>query len=78
MFLAWMFTRDGTVSFTFLGNVKVIYHNDLAINTWKIEPKLIVLTDQYGNRFREEDAILDASVALQVRNGLVSQIEIYF
>lgn len=43
----WMFTEEGTVSFTFLGEVQVIYHNPTKADSWTITPTSIKVQNNF-------------------------------
>ena len=74
----WLFTQEGTVTFTFLGEVQVTYHNPLKANTWTISPKstTVVYKDKTTASFN--DGIIRGTVAASVRSMDVSSIEIYY
>lgn len=75
----WLFKSDNTLSFNFLGNIKVIYHIFKAQETYKgcsIE-KIKLL---YGNGREEviEGGVIKGDKAEDVRNRLIKNIDIYF
>jgi len=74
----WLFTDAGTVEFTFLGSVKVTYHNTLRLDTWNIVPKTAVCTDKLGHASFDDDAIFDSIYANKVRGGDIESIDVYF
>jgi len=74
----WLFNQDGELSFTFLGQVKVTYHNPSLTDTWKITPKNAVLVDSFGHSNYDDDAIFDDITANKVRNGEIVAIDVYY
>ena len=74
----WLFTEEGTVSFTFLGATKVTYHNPLKTNTWSMVPKSMVLVGLDGNTVTLAEATAQGPVAEDVRNQKFSTIDIFF
>lgn len=75
----WLFTEQGTVTFTFLGRCAVVHHNpnrtDLAGNQ---QPLRIVLHTEDGATLDFAQGDIAAPYAAQVRDGLVRRIETYF
>jgi hypothetical protein len=74
----WMFTEEGTVTTTFLGSVKVVYHNPTKADTWKISPKSASMITVKGKTITSEDGTFKADYAELVRNLDVTSIDIYF
>lgn len=74
----WLFTEEGTVSFTFLGEVKVTYHNPSKEDSWTMSPKssIVVYKDQTSTTFAE--GIIRGKVAESVRSLNVATIDIYY
>jgi hypothetical protein len=77
----WMFADDGTLSFTFLGNVEVTYHNPKKLDTWNASPASITVTSRDGTALA---TILggiipnDMSTAENVRSGLIGKIDVHY
>ena len=67
------FFADGTVTFTFLGTIRVTYHNESRIDTF--DPDFAI--DRYVVDGKEVDTIR-GSLAEAVRNRTVKTIDIYF
>ena len=74
----WLFTEEGTVSFTFLGEVKVTYHNPSKEDSWTMSPKssIVVYKDQTSTTFAE--GIIRGKVAESIRSLNVATIDIYY
>lgn len=74
----WLFTEEGTVTFTFLGEVKVTYHNPSKADSWTLTPKstTVVYKDRTSNTFTE--GIIRGKVAESVRSLNVATIDIYY
>ena len=74
----WMFTEEGTVSFTFLGEVSVTYHNPEKVDTWTVTPKTTSIVYLGGATFDSEDGLLRGEVAESVRNLQVQSIDVFY
>ena len=75
---SWLFTEDGIVSFTFLGDVLVTYHNPFKVDSWTISTKSAKIYFKDGTSAEYDDAILKGKVAEKVRSGFVDSIDIYY
>ncbi|TMW70934.1 hypothetical protein [Alteribacter natronophilus] len=76
----WMFTEDGEVSFTFLGNVNVTYVNSERQDTFgqdAVKPVKfeVIWTDGTTGSFESDRLTGDTSAAL--RNGEISELKVY-
>mmetsp|Transcript_28438 Transcript_28438/g.28753 ORF Transcript_28438/g.28753 Transcript_28438/m.28753 type:complete len:1169 (+) Transcript_28438:76-3582(+) len=75
----WMFTKDDNIaSSTFLGTIKVVYHNPNRIDTWTSVPKSVTMTTLTGKTISSDNGILVGENALLVRNQGVTLIDVYF
>ena len=74
----WLFTEEGTVTFTFLGEVQVTYHNPSKADTWNITPTSTTVVYKDKTTYTTTDATLHGKVAASIRNLEVSSIEIYY
>jgi len=74
----WLFTEEGTVSFTFLGSITVTYHNPTKSDTWKMTPKSAVVVGNDGHSFVDNDGILEGAIALSARSGGIQSIDVFF
>jgi hypothetical protein len=74
----WMFTMAGTASFTFLGAVRVTYHNPLQLDSWTINPRAVkvVYTDKSSAEFLAGP--LTGRVAERVRALDVFSIDVFY
>ncbi|MFD1020966.1 cellobiose phosphorylase [Thalassobacillus hwangdonensis] len=73
----WLFTEDGTVSFTLLGQTKVTYHNPDRKNTFGedgAEVQSYKLTYRDGKEQTIEGAVLAGMEAEAVRNGEIVEM----
>ena len=75
---SWLFTDVGTVTFTFLGSVRVTYHNPQKSNTWQITPKTATVTGIDGFQQVFANGIVEGGAADNVRSGRVAAIDIYY
>lgn len=74
----WLFSDDGTVSFTFLGSVKVTYVNPNKVDTWKISPTSATITGLDGNTELDIDGVIGSVHAQRVRNLEIKEITVYY
>lgn len=75
---AWLFTDDGVVSFTFLGTVKVTYHNPNKLNTWNLKAQTAELIGKDGKKVVADQGIIEGAIAEGVRSGQYLSIDVYF
>lgn len=73
----WLFTDDGLASFTFLGSVKITYHNPTKVDTWTVSPSRAELAGVDGMVI-ESGAIIEDVLAESVRNGKIASIDVFF
>ncbi|MNI89418.1 hypothetical protein D3C73_1468130 [compost metagenome] len=74
----WLFTKEGELSFTFLGETKVIYRNPLRIDTYRGEIKPLRHNLHYrdGSVKPMEGAVLGQAEAVAVRDNKIIRIEV--
>jgi len=75
---AWLFNDQGIVSFTFLGTVKVTYHNPLGKDTWTMTPQSIIVTGLDGLLQTFQGGVITSPTAALVRSQHVSTIDVYY
>lgn len=74
----WLFDMNGKISFIFLSEILVTYHNLLKVDTWTISPKACKVTYKDGTYAEYDDAVLKGKVAERVRSLQVSSIDIFY
>ena len=76
----WLFTTEGTVSFRFLGQCTVTYHNPQRRDTFAGEMLIrrIALRIATGERVELSGDLIGSEYAALVRDGQVKQIDVYF
>ena len=77
----WLFDEKGIVSFKFLGNVEVTYHNPKKSKTFgkgSVTAKKIVLSMVDGRRINIDGDEIGEPFSKNVRNGEVNSIEVYY
>lgn len=74
----WLFTDDGTITFTFLGSVLITYHNTARTDTWNLVIKNSVVTDASSNNFYVDGEVFESLWANRIRQGGVTSIDLYF
>jgi hypothetical protein len=74
----WLFDTNGQISFKFLGQVPVTYHNPQRADTWNLVPSKIRLRTSNNQRFDFPQADLPSPYAKMVRDREVALIEIFF
>ena len=72
----WLFTNEGTLTFTFLGQCRVTYHNPDRIDTWRAVCGTIHLLTRDGQSNSFEGGAIPAPFAEMVRSGQVQAIDI--
>jgi hypothetical protein len=75
---AWLFTKEGEVSFRFLGSCTVTYKNPGRVDTWKASPKRAALHLAGGTTVEIDGAVIEMPYAEQVRDGAVTAIDVWF
>ena len=77
----WLFTQEGRVSFRFLGQCTVTYHNPRRLDTFRpgVAPQRTQLFDAQGKLlFSATGNNLDGPYAAWVREGKVARIEVFY
>ena len=76
----WLFNDEGKLSFRFLGQCWVTYHNPSRHNTYdkKISARKINLQFEDGRQNEIEAGTISAPLAEMVRTGKFRQIDVYF
>ena len=74
----WLFTEEGQVNFTFLGEIAVTYHNPNKVDTWTTQPTRASVVYLGGAEFESADGVLRGDVATSVRNRQVASIDVFF
>lgn len=74
---SFLFPESGVVSFTFLGTVRVTYHNPSRRDTWVLRP-VTVVTVSNGFEQRYDSDTLDANVVKKIRNEEIQSIDVYY
>ena len=76
----WFFTDQGTVSFLFLGQCDVTYHNPSRLDTFGdgVEPRRIVLSPSESDSVEIEGGTIGAPWAEKIRDGEVHRLEVFF
>jgi len=75
----WLFNVEGKLSFRFLGNCWVTYHNPGRQNTYgeKVLPHKITLRLQDDRLVEIESGIISSPFAGMARTGKIKQIDVY-
>ena len=74
----WLFTEEGLVTFTFLGEVQVTYHNPTKADTWTITPESAVVMYKDHTSTTFTGGVIRGAVAESVRSLFVASIDIYY
>lgn len=76
----WLFDEQNTLSFKFLGNCMVTYHNPQRLNTYQpgFRFEKMLLKMQSGGTVELSGSVIPAPYAAQVREGMVESIEVFF
>jgi hypothetical protein len=75
---AWLFTKEGELSFRFLGSCTVTYKNPQRLDTWTASPKRAVLHLGGGKTVEIDGPAIPMPYAEQVRDGAVTAIDVWF
>lgn len=78
---SWLFTEEGTASFTFLGEVEVTYNNPSGKDSWLLTQKSATMHAKDGMGWTEETAeggLFTKKQALRVREGQVKSITVNY
>ncbi len=76
----WLFKKDNTYSFKFLGKVSVTYHNPRKKDTFgenAVRPRKINFSDKDNRPVEIASDTIPSLYALQIRSGLIKQIDIH-
>ncbi len=81
----WLFTEQGTITFKFLGQCVVTYHNPRRVDTYNAATQIrrIVLIDRAGESIElagdiiSAASIIGAPWAAQIRSGEVARLDLY-
>jgi hypothetical protein len=76
----FLFTSEGTVSFLFLGSVRVTYHNPENQNTWdaSMSIKSLKLITSNGKAILVTGGTLNEPYSKLVRDKLVESVDVFF
>ncbi len=76
----WLFTDEGKLSFRFLGQCWVTYHNPDRLNTYdkKVSTKKIILQMANERNIEIEAGTISAPLAEMVRTGEIKQMDVFF
>ncbi|HZU86691.1 MAG TPA: hypothetical protein VFF78_04365, partial [Anaerolineaceae bacterium] len=74
----WLFTDEGKLSFTFLGNCQVTYHNPARRDIFEPKAAIVHLRLADGQQIEFPGDIIPQPYAEMVRSGGVASIDIYF
>jgi hypothetical protein len=78
---AWLFRADGTLGFTFLGRVAVVYHNLGGGDLFSADHPVIrriVLTSESGERAVIAQPVVTEPWASRIRTRQVTKIDVHF
>ncbi|MFX0182103.1 MAG: cellobiose phosphorylase [Candidatus Hodarchaeota archaeon] len=77
---SWLFDENGSVTFNFLGNCALTYHNPQKLNTFNnsIKIKEINLEIREGDIINLKGGKIRAPYALMIRKGKINSISIFF
>jgi hypothetical protein len=76
----WLFDKDGTVTFTFLGSCRVVYHNPRKLDTSVgdgLEPHRITLHTTDDQTIEILGGVIGVPYAGMVRDGQVDSIDLF-
>jgi hypothetical protein len=74
----WLFDGDNRVSFNFLGNTRVTYHNPNRVNTYEGRAKKSTVILKDGTRVEFEDGVITEPCSSEIRAGRAESIEVIF
>jgi hypothetical protein len=76
----WFFTNQGVVSFRFLGQCDVTYHNPSRLDTFAdgIEPRRIVLWTSESVSVEIRGDTIGTPYSQMIRNGEIPRVEVFF
>ncbi len=75
----WLFDEEGNAGFTLFGKCRVTYHNPRRADTWRLdlEKARITLHLENGERVEIPGCKVRGNLALKIRNGEVTAIDVY-
>jgi hypothetical protein len=77
----WLFDKSGSLSFTFLGKVRVTYHNqdrlDIAPDNG-VGARLVILYLAEGSQVAFAEGVVCEPYAQMVREGQITKIDVFF
>jgi hypothetical protein len=75
----WLFTDEGKLSFKFLGDCLVTYHNPTRADTFAVNvyQNKIILSTKGGELFEIDGAVIPSKYAKMVRKGEVDRLDIH-
>jgi len=73
----WLFTKDGEVSFRFLGHCTVTYHNPTRQDTPASYPTRFMFVTPEGGIVEVAGAILKSPYAEMIRNGQIDKLDVW-
>jgi hypothetical protein len=79
----WLFYSDGTASFTMLGEVQVVYHNPLLLDTWNLKPVSYEITMKGEGKGMGDKVItisgnaIPSPYATQIRDLQAKRIDVH-
>jgi hypothetical protein len=76
----WLFMEKGQVTFRFLGNCTVTYHNPRRVNTFEegVQPHRITLRTHDSGLVELEGDVIGAPYAAMVRDGEIESVAVIF
>lgn len=74
----FMFKEDGTAMFTFLGNVIITYHNPTLADSWTINVTGYTVNYTDGRVVKLNSESIVGDVALDIRQGKVASVDVYY
>jgi hypothetical protein len=76
----WLFSREGNLTFKFLGSCAVTYHNpgmrDLKGD--QSEPELTVITNKDGTQLEISRGEIAGPYAAMLRSGQIASVDVYY
>ena len=75
----WLFTDEGTASFTFLGRTALTYHSAAGKSTWAMDgPTSIVCKTTDGKEHKVAGGVIPEDLARKTRELQMESIDVYF
>ncbi len=76
----WLFAQDGTLTFTFLGNVEVVYHNKARVDVFpngNVAVETMILSMCSGESVKVDGCRIKEPWASKVRAGGIGRIDVF-